>query len=76
MKWVEGSIGSFIEGRTPLNMVLGRIRKAVESYGIRPDEVKEIINIIEASPLYLPGLKREEKAKRLQPLREALEEGR
>jgi hypothetical protein len=72
VKWVEGSIISYVRGRTPLNMVVGRIRRALNSYGLRMDEVEALIDTIENSPVYLPSLGKDEKAVRLKPVKEAL----
>jgi hypothetical protein len=72
MKWIEGSIISCVRGRTPLNMVVGRIRRALNSYGLRMDEVEALIDTIENSPVYLPSLGKDEKAVRLKPVKEAL----
>jgi hypothetical protein len=72
MKWVEGSIISCVRGRTPLNMVVGRIRRALNSYGLRMDEILALIDAVESNPVYLPTLSKAEKSARLKPIKEAL----
>jgi len=73
LKWIEGSTVSYITGRTSLNILLGRIKRAVEDYGVDKSEVLAIIDVIERSPVYLPSLSREEKGSKLEPLRRAVE---
>jgi hypothetical protein len=36
---VEVLVESYVPGRTSIEIVKGRIRRAVESYGVRPEEV-------------------------------------
>lgn len=72
LKWIEGSIISYMEGGTALNILVGRIRKAIDSYDVQKDDVFTIIDVIQNSPVYFPRLSREEKASRLQPLKEVL----
>jgi hypothetical protein len=72
IKWVEGSIISYVRGRTPLNMVVGRIRRALNSFGLKADEVLALIEAVESNPVYLPSLSKAEKSARLKPIKEAL----
>jgi hypothetical protein len=72
LKWVEGSIVSYMQDRISLKILIGRIKKAVASYGVGEKEVLAIIGVIQSSPVYLPSLSQEEKAHRLAPLLEAL----
>lgn len=72
MKWIEGSIVSYMNSGTAFNILIGRIRKAIGNYGIQKDDVLAIIDVIQSSPVYLPALSREEKASKLRPLREAV----
>ncbi len=74
LKWVEGSILSYIKGRTSLNILLGRIKKAVNSYGVSREDVLELIGLIQTSPIYLPALSPKEKAAKLKPLKDRLKE--
>jgi hypothetical protein len=39
LRWVRGSVESYLLGRTSLEVVRGRVRRAVESYGVSPEEV-------------------------------------
>ncbi|RLE84452.1 MAG: hypothetical protein DRJ67_10555 [Thermoprotei archaeon] len=74
LKWIRGSILSYVTGGITLRMVVGRIRRALKSYGVKKGEVIAIIDVIQDSPVYLPSLSRDEKASKLEPLRRALEE--
>ncbi|MEM2128458.1 MAG: hypothetical protein QXN86_02220 [Candidatus Methanomethylicaceae archaeon] len=57
-----------------MNLVTGRIRKCIESYGIKVDEVKAMIEAIEQNPAYLPALSMEEKIARLKPVKDAVKD--
>jgi hypothetical protein len=72
IKWVEGSIISYVRGRTPLNMVVGRIKRALNSFGLKTDEVLALIEAVESNPVYLPSLSKAEKSVRLKPIKDAL----
>ena len=72
LRWIRGSIESYILGRTPLELIKGRIKKAVESYGVSPKDVSAIINSILVDPLInIPKELREERTK---PLIEFIED--
>jgi hypothetical protein len=72
LRWVEGSILSYVRGGINLNILLGRIRSATTTYGVGRDEVLAIVGVIKDSPVYLPSLSKDEKISRLAPLIEAL----
>lgn len=66
LKWVRGSVESYIVSRTSLDIVKGRVRRAVESYGVKPEEVEAIVSLIVLDPLLnAPRELREERAKPL-----------
>jgi len=72
LRWVRGSMESYIAGRTRIGVVKGKIRRAVRSYGIRPKEVGEIISLLQIDPsLNVPKELREE---RVRPLLEFIKE--
>jgi len=72
LNWTKGSAESYLRGRTPINIVKGRIKRAVESYGIKPKEVGAIISLLQIDPLLnVPKELREERAG---PLLEFIEE--
>jgi len=76
LNWVKGSIVSYLRGRTPINIVKGRIKRAVESYGISPKEVGAIISLLQIDPLLnVPKELREERARPLLEFIEELEKG-
>jgi hypothetical protein len=53
-------------------MVVGRIKRALNSYGLKMDEILALIDAVESNPVYLPTLSKAEKSARLKPIREAL----
>ena len=66
LRWIRGSIESYILGRTPLELIKGRIKKAVKSYGVSPKDVNAIINSVLVDPLInIPKELREERVKPL-----------
>jgi len=72
LNWIKGSVESYLRGRTPINIVKGRIKRAVKSYGIRPNEVGAIISLLQIDPLLtIPKELRKERAK---PLLEFIKE--
>jgi hypothetical protein len=72
LSWIRGSIESYLRGKTPINIVKGRIKRAIESYGVKPEEIDAIINLLQIDPsLTLPREIRKERAK---PLLEFIEE--
>jgi hypothetical protein len=73
LKWIEGSLISLIKGNTPLNIVIGRIKRSIESYGVKPRDVMSLISSIESNPVYLPSLSSEEKTTKLKPVKDVIE---
>jgi len=72
LNWIRGSIESYLRGKTPINIVKGRIKRAIESYGVKPEEIGTIINLLQVDPsLTIPRELREERAR---PLLEFVEE--
>ena len=70
LKWVEGSVMGYIKGSTPLNILLGRIRKALKM-GIALNDVDLLLKSTEVDPKYtMPVEVRREK---IEELRKALE---
>jgi len=77
LRWVRGSIASYILGRTRLEVVRGRVRKAVESYGVSPEEVRAIVSSLLLDPLLsTPEELREERIRPLMDFLKQLEGGR
>jgi len=76
LNWVKGSIASYLRGNTPINMVKGRIKRAVESYGVKPEEIRAIVSLLQIDPsLTIPRELREERAKSLLEFIEELRRG-
>jgi len=66
LKWLKGSVESYFRGKTSLEIVVGRIRRALESYNVGLDEVKQIVNSLLLDPsINVPKDVREEKAREL-----------
>jgi hypothetical protein len=76
LKWVEGSIVSYFSDRTSLNVVMGVVRRAIKSYGVKPGEIRDTISLkILDSGLNIPRKTREERARPLLEFIERLKEG-
>jgi len=66
LRWVRGSVESYLLGRTSLTVVEGRVRRAVESYGVSPGDVEAIVSSLLVDPLVnIPRELREERARPL-----------
>ena len=75
LKWVEGSVVGYIKGSTSLNLVLGRIRKALKSYEVTLNDIDLLLKNIEVDPKYtMPVEVRREKIKELRKALENLKE--
>jgi cobalamin biosynthesis protein CbiG len=76
LNWVEGFVVSYFFGGTSLEEVLGVIKRAIESYGIKPREIGAIISIKTLDPaLNISRKTREERARPLIEFIENLEKG-
>jgi len=76
LNWIRGSIVSYLRGNTPVNIVKGRIKRAVESYGVKPEEIGAIISLLQIDPsLTIPRELREERARLLLEFIEELKRG-
>ena len=76
LKWVKGSIVSYFFDKIPLNVVMGVVRRAIKSYGVKPGEIRDIIGLKILDPgLNIPSKVREEKARPLLEFIERLKKG-
>ena len=76
LKWLKGSIESYILGRTSLDIVKGRIRRAIESYGVIPKEIVAVVDSLLTDPsLNVPRELKEGKVKPLAEFIKSLEGG-
>jgi hypothetical protein len=76
LRWVRGSVESYLLGRTSLTVVEGRVRRAVESYGVSPKEAGAIVTLAVLDPLLnAPKELREERARPLLGFVKRLEGG-
>ncbi|MEM1679434.1 MAG: hypothetical protein QXV81_06750 [Ignisphaera sp.] len=71
LNWLKGSIVSYMRGRISLVMLLGRVRRCIESYGITPSDIEVLIEVIVRDPALNLGSS-DERVKRLEPLMEFL----
>ena len=71
LKWVEGSVVSYIKGSTSLNILLGRIRKALKSYDVTLNDIDILLKNIEVDPKYSTPM--EVRREKIEELRKALE---
>ena len=70
LKWVEGSVVGYIKGSTPLNILLGRIRKALKM-GVTLNDINLLLKSIEVDPKYSTPM--EVRREKIEELRKALE---
>ena len=76
LRWVRGSIASYILGRTRLEVVKGRVRRAVESYGVSFEDIEAVVSSLLLDPLLdVPRELREERVKPLMDFLKQLEVG-
>jgi len=76
LNWIRGSIESYLRGNTPINIVKGRIKRAIESYGVKPEEICTLISLVQIDPsLTIPRELREERARPLIEFIEQLKKG-
>ena len=76
LRWVRGSVESYLLGRTSLEVVEGRVRRAVESYGVSPGDVEAIVSSLLVDPLVnIPRELREERARPILDFVKRLEGG-
>jgi hypothetical protein len=74
LKQVKGSVKSYITRRSILKIVKRGIKKAIESYNVKPREVKELMGIVLVDPLIDASKKLREK--KLKPLQGFIEGSR
>ena len=74
LKWVEGSVVGYIKGSTPLNILLGRIRKALKM-GVTLNDINLLLKSIEVDPKYSTPMEvRREKIREFRKTLESLKE--
>ncbi|MCS7385119.1 MAG: hypothetical protein NDF55_00070 [archaeon GB-1867-005] len=72
LRWIEGSVISYMRGATPLNILMGRIRKCLKDYDVDMREIDALLTSIENNPIFLPLLTKNENKFLLGQLRDAL----
>lgn len=72
LKWAEGCIIGYIRGSLETKRAVGMLKRALD-WGIKKDELKAILDSIKISPVYLPTMKPEDKAKKINELKGLLE---
>lgn len=73
LRWIKGSILGYIKGSTSLNIVLGRIKRGLESYGITFNDVIILLKVLEIDPTYLPSINKKDKNLKLEILKRELQ---
>ena len=72
LKWDQGVVVGFARERLDRTRAVGMLRTAHRRMGVDRKDLRAILDVVRDSPVYLPGLTKEEKAARMRPLREAL----
>ena len=75
MSDIENLILSYLRGgkRITINQIIGKIKRAIESYGLTKADVIAIIDRIRSDPSKLPLMKKEDKLAKLKPIRDIVE---
>lgn len=72
LKWAEGVILGFVKGKVTFSRAVGMLRSS-KKYRVTSEELDGIMTAIESNPsYYLPAMTAEEKASKLNLLRNAL----
>jgi len=74
LNWLRGSVRSYLDGGTSKKIVLGRMRKCYEHYGVSLHEIRLLIESTAVDPSSGISLNNEEKRKILDKLFEEFEE--
>jgi len=74
LKWAEGVVLGFAKGSMERARAFGMLRRA-KKMGVKHEELSAIIQAIETNPVYLPFLSRQEKATKLNAIKQAMEKG-
>ncbi|MEM1696272.1 MAG: hypothetical protein QXJ64_09825 [Thermosphaera sp.] len=74
LNWLRGSVRSYLDGGTSKKIVLGRMRKCYEHYGVSLHEIRLLIESMATDPSLGINLNNEEKRKILDKLFEEFEE--
>jgi len=72
LNWLKGSFVSYLRGATSERVMLGRIKRCLESYGISLEEIRKLVISITLDPSLNLG-PAEEQQKRLDKLLRRLE---
>lgn len=74
LNWLRGSVRSYLEGGTSKKIVLGRMKKCYEHYGISLHEIKLLIESVAIDPSLGTSLNSEERREMLENLFKEFEE--
>ncbi|MEZ0345670.1 MAG: hypothetical protein ABWK01_03890 [Infirmifilum sp.] len=72
LNWIRGSVVSYVYDKIPLNMLIGRIRKSMESYGVTVDDVKSLLESLLLDPT-LSTISDDERRRRIKEVLKSLE---
>lgn len=72
LKWAEGCVVGYVRGTLGQKRAVGMLKRAL-NWGVKETELKAILDSIKISPVYLPSIKSEDKAKKINELKKLLE---
>jgi hypothetical protein len=75
LRWAEGVMLGLARARLEPRRAFGMLRTARRKFRVTEKDLGAILFAIENSPRYLPGLTQRQKATKLKPIREAIENG-
>lgn len=75
LKWAEGCIVGYVKGTLEAKRAVGMLKRAMD-WGVKEKELKAILDSIKTSPVYLPSMRTEEKAKKISELKKLLDSER
>lgn len=73
LRWLKGSIVSYVRDGISLVMLFGRVKRCLMSYGVGVDEVKALVEVVILDPALNLGSV-EERRRKLEPLLKFLDE--
>lgn len=72
LKWTEGCIIGYVRGTLESKRAVGMLKRALK-LGVKETELKTILDNIKNNPIYLPSMRSEEKARKINELKKTLE---
>ena len=72
LNWAQGCVIGYIKGTLEEKRAVGMLKRAMD-WGVKKEELKNILDSVKISPLYLPSFGTEYKAKKISELEKLLE---